>query len=286
MIGYTCAYLRYYFPLEFITAFLNMAQNEEDLSMGQELAKLKNIKIMPITFGISHSDYAIDENRIYKGMRSIKYINDKIPKELNILYSKNLSFPKLLFEIKENTSVNSRQLDVLIKVGYFNQYAKIGKLLEFLSVFNSLSNKTYKKSNISELMELYISRYSDISINKKTNEITYKNLDKISILTDIWNDLEDNDVSDIDKIKYQMEYIGYLDKIPNDLSIAKVEMVSVKHRSCNLKSLRDNSTRWFKFNKSEVSLPSKRDVIIILESYKKEGWKERIDYYIKRYEKI
>ena len=41
MIGYICAMLRYYYPLEFITAFMNCSDTEEDLSSGMELARIK-----------------------------------------------------------------------------------------------------------------------------------------------------------------------------------------------------------------------------------------------------
>ncbi|MDD5021851.1 MAG: PHP domain-containing protein, partial [Endomicrobiaceae bacterium] len=40
MIGYLCAYLRYYHPYEFITAYLNNANGEEDIRNGSDLALL------------------------------------------------------------------------------------------------------------------------------------------------------------------------------------------------------------------------------------------------------
>ena len=45
MIGYLCAYLRYYYPLEFIAAYINNANNEDDIVNGTILAKDKNISI-------------------------------------------------------------------------------------------------------------------------------------------------------------------------------------------------------------------------------------------------
>jgi len=44
MIGYLCGYYRYYNPLEFITAYLNNAKNEDYIRNGTELAKLKGIQ--------------------------------------------------------------------------------------------------------------------------------------------------------------------------------------------------------------------------------------------------
>lgn len=45
MIGYMCAFCRYYYPEEFIAAYLNCANNTDDILMGTELAKIKNIEI-------------------------------------------------------------------------------------------------------------------------------------------------------------------------------------------------------------------------------------------------
>src|SRR5690606_8757700 len=108
MIGYTCAMLRYYYPLEFITAFLNTAANEDDIKNGTELARQKGIEIKPIKFGKSLGEYTPNkkDNSIYKGLASVKYLNHKIADELMEL-SKNKydTFTELLIDIHEKTSV-------------------------------------------------------------------------------------------------------------------------------------------------------------------------------------
>jgi DNA polymerase-3 subunit alpha len=284
MIGYTCAYLRCHHPLEFTTAFLRMSDTEDDFAMGMELAKLKNIKVNPVTFGKSKDFFDIKDGHIYKGMKSVKYINDKIPLELNELYSKNLTFPELISELKD-TSVNSRQLDTLIKIDYFKQYGSIGRLLTFVEYINNLKKKTYKQEGIDEQLEYFIKDFSELSVSK-TGVATYKNLDKESILNKIWEELDYNEISDLDKIKYQLEFLGYVEDIPKDVSLAKVEMVSNKNRSANLKSYRNGESKWFRFKKDEVSLPSKGDIIIIYGMYKQKGWKSGLDWYVKKYSKI
>ena len=62
MIGYMCAYLRYYYPEEFIAAYLNCASNSDDIVNGTELAKIKNISINNIKFGHSRAEYTVDKN--------------------------------------------------------------------------------------------------------------------------------------------------------------------------------------------------------------------------------
>ena len=56
MIGYTCAMLRYYYPLEFITAFLNNARTDEDINKGTKFAKEKGFIIKAPKFGHSQKE--------------------------------------------------------------------------------------------------------------------------------------------------------------------------------------------------------------------------------------
>ena len=92
MIGYLCAYLRYYHPYEFITAYLNNANNDEDVKNGNELALLYGIKIVPPRFGLSKDKYLLnkEEKVIAKGISSVKYMNADVANELYALASTSL----------------------------------------------------------------------------------------------------------------------------------------------------------------------------------------------------
>ena len=76
MIGYVCAYLRYYYPIEFCTALLNNANNDDDLINGTALIKQLGIKLKNPVFRHARSEYFFDKenNIIYKGLASIKHI--------------------------------------------------------------------------------------------------------------------------------------------------------------------------------------------------------------------
>jgi DNA polymerase-3 subunit alpha len=148
MIGYLCAYYRYYYPIEFITAYLNNAQNQDDINAGTELARIKNIHIKPIKFRYSTGKYFPDKstNSIYKGISSIKYCNEKIAEELYNLRDKQYNtFVDLLVDIEEITSINSRQLDILIRLNFFDEFGKNKKLLTIYKEFSSGKNKYDKK---------------------------------------------------------------------------------------------------------------------------------------------
>ena len=84
MIGYMCAYLRYYYPVEFISAYLNNANNDADIVNGTALAKQLGISIHNPQFRHSKDVYIPDsKNRaIYKGIASIKYLNAEVAQKM------------------------------------------------------------------------------------------------------------------------------------------------------------------------------------------------------------
>lgn len=155
MIGYVCAYLRYYYPIEFITSYLNNANNENDIMQGLQLAETYNINIKQPMFGKSIDIYFIDYNTksIYKGVASIKYLNSRASLELYQLSQEkeHSYFTDLLCDIQERTSLNQRQLEILIKCGYFQQYGSAQLLLGLAKEFKNGKNritKTLKEETI------------------------------------------------------------------------------------------------------------------------------------------
>ena len=70
-------------------------------------------------------------NSIYKGLASIKYMNEKVADELYSLKDCVFDdFIDVLETVHECTSINSRQLDILIKLDFFSEFGKSQKLLD------------------------------------------------------------------------------------------------------------------------------------------------------------
>lgn len=64
LIGYLCAYLRCYYPCEFITAYLNNAANEDDVINGTTLATEYGFKVTPPRFGASRDVFYFNKRNI------------------------------------------------------------------------------------------------------------------------------------------------------------------------------------------------------------------------------
>lgn len=162
MNGFACVRSRYYYPLEFTTAYLNRAENEDDLINGIELAKQLNIKIFPPQFRYSKANYMYDKetNSIYKGITSIKYLNTQVADQLYELRDNQYSsFITLLHYIKNNIDADFRQLKILTTLNYFSEFGKNKKLLTLINEYEKkLKNKklkeTTKDKRLQELIEL------------------------------------------------------------------------------------------------------------------------------------
>ena len=226
MIGYLCAYLRYYYPHEFISAYLNNAKDEDDTKNGSELAGLYNIMIVPPKFGLSKDKYIFDKEKgvIAKGISSIKYMNTGAANELYELATTNKpkSFMELLSVISSNTSVDTRQRDILIKIDYFSEYGNSMELLKISEMFAFFKNGDMKIVNKSKLQgDLYdiVRAYSNDK-NKKGEELkSFTILDMMSILIACENYIKAQRIPDFDlnsKIQTQLEFMGYVDLTTDD----------------------------------------------------------------------
>lgn len=174
------AYLKVNYPLEYYSTVFNIYQKDTKMQakLHDELDHF-GIKIESIEFGKSGATYTPNEKEkaVYRGLASIKYLNSQIALDLMEL-SKNkhhTTFTELLIDIDENTSVNSRQLDILIRLNFFKQFGSIERLL---AIYNNFIDgefkykKTYvqktKDKRIPELLKW--EKETDITINFPIHE--------------------------------------------------------------------------------------------------------------------
>ena len=140
------AYLKANYPLEYYTVALSNYADDTDRThkLVNELSYF-NIKLLPIKFGKSSSEYTMDKetNSIYKGIESIKYCNSKIAEELLELSKQKdyKTFIELLDDITAKTSINSRQLEILIGLNFFSDFGNNKYLLNIYNLYNGIKEK-------------------------------------------------------------------------------------------------------------------------------------------------
>lgn len=206
MIGYTCAMLRYYYPEEFIAAYLNNANNEDDIRNGTELSRIKGIAINPIKFRYSGAKYTVDKENhaLYKGCESIKFMNADVSNKLYEL--RNHQFNSFL-DVLDVFSGNSRQLEILTKLGYFSEFNKTLKLLKIADLHSMYKGKKIIKKDKCNLPLDLVQKYAT-SETAKQYKFEPEAMD--GLLREFANMIPDTDIPLRTRLEAEAEYMGYI----------------------------------------------------------------------------
>jgi DNA polymerase-3 subunit alpha len=276
MIGYMCAYLRYYYPKEFITAYLNNANNEDDIMLGTELAKQLGITIHSIKFRHSTAKYSCDKDGIYKGIASVKFLNEDAANDLySIKDEKFNTFIDLLVRISD-LKVDSRKLEILIKLDFFEEFGGIRYLLTCSDLFS----KYYGKKQMKKDKALEYGLDFDVlrECSGKETQKTFMELDSAKLLNKLLQNVP-NEKTDIrTKIAYQIENLGYVDIVDKKLAGYCVALDLNVDYSPRLKlyALANGNTIPVKISKKIFKQnPIRRgDIVKVTNQYKKQKMKK------------
>ena len=280
-IGYMCGYLRHYYPYEFITAALNIFETKEKKTIAiVKYAMEHNIAIKGIKFRYSQAKYMFDKKSqsIYKGMASIKYLNKKISNELYALReNKYVDFIELLKDINDKTSVNSKQLDILIKLDFFSEFGSIKDLLIQVNIYNMFAGRSELSRKEVEALGLTEEMIQDLGGRFTAKKVKDINIDALIHML-CQNTKREKD-SVIEKIQYEEDLLGYINiKMPEiDLSYAYVMEVNKKFSNKKIKiyRLKTGETEEVKVkSKRYDSNPIEEKMIIrTIEASQEKKWK-------------
>ena len=257
------AYLKSHYPLEYYTVALNYYDDDSvrTLNLTNELSYF-NIKLKPIQFRHSKGSYTLskEDRCIYKGIKSIKYMNSKIADELYELKdNKYDSFVELLYDIQTKTSVNARQLKILIELDFFAEFGEANTLItqyDFFDTFGTrkeIKKDELKKFNVSTDM---VKKY----VGKETAKML-KDIDINSIIKIIAKEIKTPKRKLSEIVKSQIEHLGYVDIAnPEYSGMAVVLEVDAKYSpKIKFHSLKNGTTVECKvekktFNRNKLSV--------------------------------
>ncbi len=157
VIGYICGYLRYYYPIEFLTAALNtFSDNTEKTAAITKYAKKVGVRVTSPKFGVSRSNYAFDRDRaiIAKGMSAVKHIGKKLAQEIHGLSDDGKTYDRfsdLLADLYGRTSIDSQQLSTLIHIDFFSDFGnqrELESIVYFWEFFKRGAAKQIKKDKV------------------------------------------------------------------------------------------------------------------------------------------
>ena len=255
--GYVSGWLRYHYPLQFLTVAMNINQGKEEKTAAlTAYAHKVGIKIKSPKFRHSRSDYFcdVDENTIYKGLGSIKYMSADVAEALYGMRDMQFkNFIDVLFAIQQlEAKPDTRQLDILVKIGYFAEFGPAKALLLGVEVFNKFSKcKTIKLDKWAEMgynvdmLEPYAG---------KLTEKTASQLNNRGIILSILRSMKMPKTTIVDKLKWQIELLGYVDgndpnSDPNNWLLLDVKTTGYGTVYCTLYNLCYGAERTYRANK-------------------------------------
>lgn len=224
------------YPYEFYEVMLqhysDKGNKDKVALIKQEMLKAFGIKEGQYKFGVDNRSFVADkENKvIYSSLLGIKGLSQKCADDLYALSKKKKfdNFYDLFKALKKVKSVNAGKIDVLVKLGYFDDFGKIGKIQRFIEITNDLYERSqFSKSDVSAEYLPYVMKYSE------ETEKQYRKFDYDSALYDIWNDLEDKDIPLYDRLQYELEYLGYIQTTVENIS---PQYAFVKEFECKFKN--------------------------------------------------
>lgn len=220
------------YPYEFYEVLLNHYTekgNKEKVSwLKEEMFNAFKISEGEYKWGLDNRKFVLDKEHhcINPSLVSIKGIGQNVA---NLLFeASHYQGYQNLYYIFVNVNISSDIYQKLIKLGYFSDFGSTLKILKYKSAFDSLyERKQFNKDGIEPAYEKYI-----VSNSKETSK-QYTNFDFKKALSEIWDSLEEEDISIIDKITNEIECLGY----------AKTTMPSMPSSYCYIQSIKGNQKR-------------------------------------------
>ena len=282
MIGYLCAYMRYYYPEEFIAAYLNNANNEDDIRYGTELARVKNITIHPIKFRHSGAEYTVDKetHSLYKGCSSVKFLSADMAEQLYSMRNQHFdSFTDLLSVFPGN----SKQLSILIRLNYFSEFGGNLRLLKIAELYDKYNGKKVLKKEKLELPIEIVEKYAKSSTEK---QYRFEEEGMTAMLSELCSLVPDEQLPILAQIEAQNTFLGYIDLIdPTKPTKAVILDINTKYTpKLSLYRLYDGQTISVKLKKKDYeSNPVSSGMIIDYRTTKKPAWKKDGDNWVQDY---
>ena len=210
---------------------MNNAANEDDIKNGTMYANAIGIHVTMPKWGVSRNDYFFDKERnsIAKGLSSIKYMSANTADELYGLahLKKHKYFVDVLSDLDKLTSINTRQLDILIRIDFFSEFGNQRELLHIMDLFYDMFKKGQAKKIAKDKVEgtplqEIVARYS-IGLTKSGQfSKSYTLFDVDAIMHGAEDAVKQSgmaDIDDITKVKNfvdVMGYVGYVSNKPED----------------------------------------------------------------------
>lgn len=226
----TIAYLKAHYPLEFykcvLQRFTDKGEKDKVALIKQEMLK-RGYKLKDIQFGDDNRSFNIDRdnNCIVQTMTSIKDMPKSAPEALYELGKSDIKNRAALYQaLMDDPRINKKAIEILFHLGYFNKFAQPNRLIAEYEIYQKyISVKVLTKSSFDDIMIDVIRPCCG-----KETEKQFREIDNKALITALIKQANIKPATIVDRIKWQLEYLGYCTvndpkSDPNDWLVLEVK---------------------------------------------------------------
>lgn len=252
----TIAYLKAHYPLEFykcvLQRFTDKGEKDKVALIKQEMLK-RGYKLKDIQFGDDNRAFNIDRanNCIVQTMASIKDMPKSAPEALYELGKTDIKNRAALYQaLMDDPRINKKAIEILFHLGYFDKFAQPNQLIAEYEIYQKyISAKVLTKSSFDDIMIDVIRPCCDKETEKQFREINNK-----ALITALIKQANIKPATIVDRIKWQLEYLGYCtvndpNSDPNDWLVLDVKTTGYGTVYCTLYNLCYGAERTYRANK-------------------------------------
>ena len=210
LTAYITMFFKVYYPVEFITAYIN-SYDGDTKKISEVLQEAKRLGVT----------YKFDEwrsikgrttrrdNIVYLGSDTIKGFGANVSVGLNeVGECQYENFVELIKALVENPNIDKSQIEIMIRLDFFNSYGKRARLLKIYKLFNDVyTAKVFSKAKLPDIREDIIRKYSRETAKQ------YRDIDNVGLFNELCSSIDDKDISLKRQIKDKFEYQGVIDYI-------------------------------------------------------------------------
>ncbi|MBP2024856.1 DNA polymerase III subunit alpha [Peptoniphilus stercorisuis] len=161
VVAYRTAYLKYYYPKEFMAAQISSYMgNSDQVALYIEECKRLGIEILPPDINKSYKKFTTEKGKIRFGLKAVKNLGENLIDEAVRLREKDGKFTSLEDFVRrvskeKSSAMNKRAIESLIKCGGFDSLG--GNRAQYLAIYEkTISNITNNiKNNIEGQFSLF-----------------------------------------------------------------------------------------------------------------------------------
>lgn len=252
----TIAYLKAHYPLEFykcvLQRFTDKGEKDKVALIKQEMLK-RGYKLKDIQFGDDNRAFNIDRsnNCIVQTMASIKDMPKSAPEALYVLGKSDIKNRAALYQaLMDDPRINKKAIEILFHLGYFNKFAQPNRLIAEYEIYQKyISAKVLTKSSFDDIMIDVIRPCCG-----KETEKQFREIDNKALITALIKQANIKPATIVDRIKWQLEYLGYCtvndpNSDPNDWLVLDVKTTGYGTVYCTIYNLCYGAERTYRANK-------------------------------------